>query len=157
MLQLWNGTDDAIVEWLGLFGSGILTTFAFRLIFDQKLCKRKEPMKIRVDKNDVFVEIRLEEERLDSSVSPRLKSDLVMLHSEGCVNMLLDLSAVSYIDSSGLSALLVGNRLCTSSGGKVVLTGLSPFVTGLLQISRLDTLLQVAPDMQAARLEFSAQ
>jgi anti-anti-sigma factor len=114
-------------------------------------------MKIRVDKNDVFVEIRLEEERLDSSVSPRLKSDLVMLHSEGCVNMLLDLSAVSYIDSSGLSALLVGNRLCTGSGGKIVLTGLSPFVTGLLQISRLDTLLLVAPDLQTARQEFSAQ
>ena len=49
------------------------------------------PVKIRVDKYDAFVEIKLEEERLDTSVSPRFKSDLVMLHSEGCVNMLLDL------------------------------------------------------------------
>lgn len=80
-----------------------------------------------------------------------------MLHSEGCVNMLLDLSPVSYIDSSGLSALLVGNRLCAGSGGKVVLTGLTPFVTGLLQISRLDSLLQVVPDLQAARQEFSGK
>jgi anti-anti-sigma factor len=68
--------------------------------------------------------------------------------------MLLDLSAVSYIDSSGLSALLVANRLCAGSGGKVVLTGLTPFVTGLLQISRLDTLLQVAPELALGRLEF---
>ncbi|MBM3918981.1 MAG: STAS domain-containing protein [Sphingomonadales bacterium] len=112
-------------------------------------------MKIRVDKNEAFVEIRLEEERLDSSVSPRFKSDLVVLHSEGHVNMLLDLSLITYIDSSGLSALLVANRLCTGSGGKVVLTGLTPFVKGLLQISRLDTLLQVAPDLVAGRLAFS--
>ncbi|MFM8492198.1 MAG: STAS domain-containing protein [Bacteroidota bacterium] len=114
-----------------------------------------EPMKIRVDKYDAFVEIKLEEERLDSSVSPRFKSDLVMLHSEGCVNMLLDLTAVSYIDSSGLSALLVANRLCAGSGGKLVLTGLTPFVTGLLQIARLDALLQGAPELALGRLEVS--
>jgi len=118
--------------------------------------KMSNPMKIRVDKYDAFVEIKLEEERLDTSVSPRFKSDLVMLHSEGCVNMLLDLSAVSYIDSSGLSALLVANRLCAGSGGKVVLTGLTPFVTGLLQISRLDTLLQVAPNLELGRHGFQS-
>jgi len=111
-------------------------------------------MKIRVDEYDAFVAITLEEERLDSSVSPQFKSDLVVKHSEGCINMLLDLSAVNYIDSSGLSALLVANRLCTGSGGKLVLTGLTSFVVGLLQISRLDSLLLVAPDFESAQQIF---
>lgn len=111
-------------------------------------------MKIRVDEYDAFVAITLEEERLDSSVSPQFKSDLVVKHSEGCINMLLDLSAVNYIDSSGLSALLVANRLCTGSGGKLVLTGLTSFVVGLLRISRLDSLLLVAPDFESAQKIF---
>ena len=73
-------------------------------------------MKYTIDKQEQFTLINLHEEKLDSTLAPQLKSDFVSLHTEGTRNVILDLKEVKYIDSSGLSALLVGNRI-TNDGG----------------------------------------
>jgi anti-anti-sigma factor len=65
-------------------------------------------MKYTIDKQEKYSLLRLHEEKLDSSVAPGLKSELITLHAEGVKNIVLDLAEVKYTDSSGLSALLVG-------------------------------------------------
>jgi len=110
-------------------------------------------MKLNIEKREGYVALKPEEEKLDSSISPQLKSELLLLHSEGFHNMIIDLNSVTYVDSSGLSALLVGNRLCGGSNGKLVLTGVGDFVRGLLQISRLDSILAMADTMDSAITE----
>ena len=62
-------------------------------------------MKFTVDKQEKYTMLKLHEEKLDSSVAPQLKSELITLHAEGVQNIILDLSEVKYTDSSGLSAL----------------------------------------------------
>lgn len=60
---------------------------------------------------------------------------------------MLDLSDVNYIDSSGLSALLVGNRLCKDAGGTFVLTGLTAHILKLIKISQLEPILNIVPSV----------
>jgi anti-anti-sigma factor len=60
------------------------------------------------------------------------------------------MSLVRYSDSSGLSAILIGNRLCQEANGSFVLCGLSEHVTKLLKISQLDTVLSIVPTLEEA-------
>lgn len=82
-------------------------------------------------------------DKLDSTVSPDLKAEIVFLNGRGEKNMVIDLSGVKYIDSSGLSAILVANRLCKGTGGVLVITGISDSVMKLITISQLDTVINI--------------
>jgi len=108
-------------------------------------------MKYTIDKQEQFTLINLHEEKLDSTLAPQLKSDFVSLHTEGTRNVILDLKEVKYIDSSGLSALLVGNRITNDGGGILVLTSISDHVIKLIKISQLDSILNILPSVEEAR------
>lgn len=100
-------------------------------------------MKYTIDKQEKYSLLRLHEEKMDSSVAPSLKSELITLHAEGIRNIILDLSDVKYTDSSGLSALLVGNRIFQEEGGIFVLAALSEHTVKLIKISQLDSVLNI--------------
>lgn len=102
-------------------------------------------MKIQVNAEERYSIVRPETEKLDSTVSPLLKAEIVMLAGKGVKNMLIDLSEVKYIDSSGLSAILVANRLCKSAGGIMVLSCLHENVRKLVAISQLENILNIVP------------
>lgn len=102
-------------------------------------------MKYSINKQDKYSVVSLEEENLNSIVAPNLKSEFVILSNEGVPNLILDLSKVKYVDSSGLSAILTANRLW-KNGGSFVLTGIDhDSVKKLIEISRLDTILTIVP------------
>lgn len=82
-------------------------------------------------------------EKLDSTNAPELKSELVLINKNSVNNIVLDMSNSRYCDSSGLSAILIGNRLCKDSGGKFVLSGLQPNVMKLVEISQLNSVLNI--------------
>jgi anti-sigma B factor antagonist len=107
-------------------------------------------MKYTIDKQEKYSLLRLHEEKLDSSVAPGLKSELITLHAEGVKNIILDLAEVKYTDSSGLSALLVGNRIVQEEGGIFILTTLSDHTMKLIKISQLDSVLNILPKVEEA-------
>jgi anti-sigma B factor antagonist len=107
-------------------------------------------MRFTVDKRDKHCIIILLEERLISSISPQLKSELVLMNAEGYRNIILDLTHVSLIDSSGLSAILIGNRVCKEAGGTFVLTGVEGNVRKLIEISQLQNVLNIVPTQDEA-------
>jgi anti-sigma B factor antagonist len=84
-------------------------------------------------------------EKLDTTCAPELKSELVYLNKTGVRNIIIDLTATRYCDSSGLSALLVANRLCKSVNGTLVVCGLQEPVRKLVQISQLESVLSITP------------
>jgi len=102
-------------------------------------------MKYTIDKQENYILLRLHEDTLDSNVAPKLKTEIVTMHAEGCSYMVLDLGEVKYTDSSGLSALLVGNRLLQEDGGFFALTGLSEHTRKLLRISQLESVMNIYP------------
>ena len=104
-------------------------------------------MKFQVDKRDRLVIVKLNEDKLLSNLAPQLKSEMVILNNEGFKNIVLDLADVQYVDSSGLSALLVGNRLCKEASGTFVLTGLNAHILKLIKISQLEPILNIVPSI----------
>lgn len=107
-------------------------------------------MKFNVDKHEKYVLLKLNESKLNSLVTPQLKSELILMNTEGQRNIILDLSAVKYADSSGLSSLLVGHRLCKNAEGVFILTGLNPAVERLIAISQLDNVLSIVGSAEEA-------
>lgn len=100
-------------------------------------------MEFKIDKLENYTLIQVIEEKLDTHIAPNLKSELVLVSGNGEKNIILDLAKVRYCDSSGLSAILVANRLCKNSNGTFVLTGLNEAVERLITISQLDTVLNI--------------
>ncbi len=107
-------------------------------------------MKYTIDKKEKYTTLKLDETKLDTHIAPQLKSEFVTLHAEGVKNIILDLSEVKYTDSSGLSALLVGNRTISQNGGIFVLSCLSDHVMKLIKISQLDGVLNILPTVEEA-------
>ena len=100
-------------------------------------------MKFTVDKHEKYVLIKLNENKLNSLISPQLKSELILSNTEGQRNIILDLSNVKYSDSSGLSSLLVGHRICKSSDGIFIMTGINENISRLIAISQLENILNI--------------
>jgi anti-sigma B factor antagonist len=94
--------------------------------------------------------IKVVRERLDSFVSPELKAEFVMLSSKGISNIILDLTDCNYCDSSGLSAILVGNRLCEDSEGTFIICNLSQGVEKIIKLAMLDSILLITSGTEEA-------
>lgn len=104
-------------------------------------------MKFELDKQAKYVVFSLKEETLNSVMAPDLKSEFVFLNNEGVRNLIFDVSDVKFIDSSGLSAVLTGNRLWKDLGSFVLTGVVHPSVKKLIEISRLDTILTIIPTL----------
>lgn len=109
-----------------------------------------------VERGERYTLIRLSAEKLDTMVAPSLKSELVMLNADGVRNLIIDLSSARYCDSSGLSAILVANRLCKNADGSLVLVNLQESVKKLINISQLDSILQIMPSVDQAANHLAA-
>ncbi|MBE0655695.1 MAG: STAS domain-containing protein [Bacteroidales bacterium] len=107
-------------------------------------------MEFKIDKKENHTLIKVLEEKLDTHIAPTLKSELVLVSGNGEKNIILDLSNCRYCDSSGLSAILVANRLCKNANGTFVLTGLNDAVERLITISQLDTVLNITNSIEEA-------
>jgi anti-sigma B factor antagonist len=77
------------------------------------------------------------------------------LAAKGNKKLLLNLSEVSYIDSSGIGEMVSGFTTVTNNGGQLKLLGLSKRVKDLLQITKLYTVFEVFDDETAAIRSFS--
>lgn len=65
----------------------------------------------------------------------------------------LDLSGVSYIDSAGMSEIINHEVYCRDKGVRLTLAGVTPRVLGMLQITRLDTVLTLAATVAEAEAQ----
>jgi len=107
-------------------------------------------MDFNIERKNNSTLIQVQTEKLDTHVAPALKSELVLVSGKGEKNIILDLGKCEYCDSSGLSAILVANRLCKNAGGTFVLCGLNDAVERLITISQLDTVLNITKTVSDA-------
>ncbi len=105
-------------------------------------------MKYSIDKQDHYAIMTLEEENLNSILAPDLKSELVIFKNEGLTNLVISLAKVKYIDSSGLSAILTGNRLWKENGSFILTEINHSSVKKLIEISRLESILTIIPTIE---------
>ena len=107
-------------------------------------------MNFNIESRSSSTVIQVQTEKLDTHIAPALKSELVLVSGKGEKNIILDLKKCQYCDSSGLSAILVANRLCKNAGGVFVLCGLNEAVERLITISQLDTVLTITATVEDA-------
>ena len=107
-------------------------------------------MKFEIEHKDKVTLVKSKVEKLDALHAPELKGEFVLQSKSGNKNIILDLSETRYCDSSGLSAVLVANRLCKESEGVFVLCGLQDAVSKLISISQLDSVLKIVPTVSEA-------
>ena len=107
-------------------------------------------MNFEITNSEKYTLLKSKVEKLDTNYAPELKSELVLINKSGQKNIIIDLSETRYCDSSGLSAILVANRLCKGLEGSFVLTGLQDSVMKLVTISQLHTVLNITPTFNEA-------
>src|SRR6266446_3007825 len=90
------------------------------------------------------------EGEIDLHVSPNVTASLRMMIEKKPKQLIVDLSRVTYIDSSGLAALIEGMQNVEEYGGKFALAGLQETIRTIFEIARLDQVFQIFPNVDAA-------
>jgi anti-sigma B factor antagonist len=91
------------------------------------------------------------EGEIDLHESPAVREKLNPLIDAKLPRIVVDLSGVSYIDSSGLALFIEAMQRIQSYGGKFALCGLTATVRTIFEIARLDQVFQIFPDKAAAQ------
>jgi anti-sigma B factor antagonist len=90
------------------------------------------------------------EGEIDLHVSPRISTALAAMIDQKPPRLVVDLSKVTYIDSSGLAVLIEGMQNVEAYGGKFILAGIQENVKPIFEIARLDQVFIIFPHVDAA-------
>lgn len=99
-------------------------------------------------RNNVLV-VRVAEKRIDASKAPAFKDEMARCIDAGQSQIVLDLSSVEFMDSSGLGALVsclkrLGPR------GSLAVAGAGGAVGRLFALTRMDRVFALHPDVETA-------
>ena len=88
---------------------------------------------------------------IDFSRSPVLRTELmILLENHNPQRLVIDLSQVQYMDSSGVATLVEAMQFQLKKGKKLVLCSMQPKVLSIFQIARLDMVFTICDDAEAA-------
>ncbi len=87
---------------------------------------------------------------IDLARSPSMRAQVANAMKAKPKRLVVDLSGVPYMDSSGVATLVEALQGTRKIGAKLVLCGLTPRVRSILEISRLDTVFSIVADRTAA-------
>jgi len=92
---------------------------------------------------------------LDIATTPTLRDVLEGLEG-ACERVVLDLSALTFMDSTGIRLAVTEHQRATADGFHFVIAGAEGNVMKILRLTGLDVVLPLAPDVASALPERSA-
>ncbi|MCF6247291.1 MAG: STAS domain-containing protein [Desulfobacula sp.] len=102
----------------------------------------------RKKKNDIGI-IHVEGD-IDMFTSPGLRDTLVPMFEDGLKGIIVNLSGVSFMDSSGIATLVEGLQWSKKGGKAFVLTGLGTNVLNALSLTKLEKVFTIESDLDSA-------
>ena len=87
---------------------------------------------------------------IDLARSPSLRNHLAEVLAKQPPRLIIDLSQVPYMDSSGVATLVEALQQTRSKGCTLVLAGMQDRVRSVFEIARLDTVFTIAADTDTA-------
>lgn len=90
---------------------------------------------------------------LDAVAATGVRKDLAALVEDGAKALVVDLTDVERIDSSGLGALVTALKAIREQDGNMVLSGLSPSVRAVVELTRLHRVFSIYDDTRTALAE----
>lgn len=91
--------------------------------------------------NDVLV-IRAGQDRIDAACAIRFKDKMREMTQSDAQRVILDMSQIAFIDSSGLGAIVAVMK-AIGPGRKLELSGLTHTVQKVFRLTRMDTIFQI--------------
>lgn len=88
--------------------------------------------------------------RVDVESSPQVREYILNLVQEGASHVIVNLEAVDFMDSSGLSALVSGMKALRKDGGELVLCNTNPQIRTALRLTMLDKVFPVFDTLDEA-------
>lgn len=98
---------------------------------------------------DEFQVVTVHENRIDAAVAIAFKDQMRNLTEGGSDQVLLDLSSVAFIDSSGLGAIVAAMKQL-GKDRKLHLAGLMPNVDKVFRLTRMDMVFDIHPSVEQA-------
>jgi len=108
-------------------------------------------MQLKTEEVGDIVLLRIEEERMDAHNSGAFKEQMLALFDEGKCNLIIDLSAVRFVDSSGLGALVSGFKNASAREGSLKLCGMQPQVRSMFELTRLHRVFEIYTSVEEAQ------
>jgi anti-sigma B factor antagonist len=91
---------------------------------------------------------------IDRHTSRKFMDDVLRLIDGGVHKIIIDCEKLTYISSSGLAALLRLHKRARAAGGEVKIANVHSRVADLLNITHLNRIFGIYPDVNRARLDF---
>ncbi len=93
--------------------------------------------------------VSVAENRIDAAVAVRFKDMMRELTDHAAARVVLELTQVDFLDSSGLGAV-VGSMKQLGRGRKLDLAGLTPTVDKVFRMTRMDSVFRIYSDVDSA-------
>lgn len=107
-------------------------------------------MKIHTTRTPEGLEIITLEGEIDMHVSPKIRNALLDVFKKNVKGIVVDLSGVPFMDSSGIATLVEGLRWSKKEGARFVLAGLQENVGHTLRLAKLDSFFEIFPGKKEA-------
>ncbi|MFP4370552.1 MAG: STAS domain-containing protein [Bacteroidota bacterium] len=111
-------------------------------------------MHFTIEHRDKIVLFTLKNTKVDGKVSAQFKAKILIIAQPDIDALVVDLSTVEAIDSSGLGALLLAHRQLSEHNIPVILVGVREFVKSLMSITRIDSLFEFYDSPEEALAAF---
>lgn len=106
-------------------------------------------MELKTERRGDLLIVRVMEDRIDAAVAIQFKDRMREVLVEPAPRVMLDLSQVAFLDSSGLGAVVAVMKLL-GAGKTLELAGLTPTVQKVFRLTRMDSVFTIhatAPDV----------
>lgn len=103
-------------------------------------------MSFQFDVKDKVLIVKILENRATVEISSKLKEQLLEKIEAGNQNVVIDLSASDFVDSSFLGALVAGLKKATMKSGDLKIVGLQPAVRAMFELTRLYRIFDIFDD-----------
>ena len=99
--------------------------------------------------------VRVDAERIDAASAIQFKDKFREVAQDRRGTIVLDLSEVDFLDSSGLGAVVAAMKLLNKDA-KLELAGLTPTVEKVFRLTRMDSVFVIHPNVSAAKAAHTA-
>lgn len=107
-------------------------------------------MNFTITQSSKYNIFQLDETKLTAEFAPSLKAELI-LQADHNKSLICNLENVDYIDSSGISCFLIGDRLFKDNKKLFIICNASEKTLNLIKLTKLDTVLTIIPTLQEAK------
>lgn len=113
-------------------------------------------MELATKTEDQLRIVSVQGSRIDAAVAIEFKDAMREETDDGPDLVVLDLSKVEFIDSSGLGAIVAALKNMGAQK-RLALAGLTPTVARVFQLTRMDSVFNVFPTLESALSELKPQ